>query len=657
MNRTLYEFLKYLINYNGESVSFDELSEVFGVTERMIRNYIDDISVFLKKKNIGLFIDVSNSAIKIIEERKDQAKLKELFGELDFYDYKLSSEERKNLILLTILASDEKVRISELEKLLNSSRSSIQNDIASLKEEYAVVNSDKTGLSLEISESDKRRMIFDTIQKLGIRHHPSGNGSDSPYYSYVCDLFDLNRHLQVCKDAGTEAENILDIHLTDDDFYKLVFDLSICLDRIEKGNILKKYSHTHSPNGLVSSFVRTLYSSDALKKYDANEYEINYLADRIRLTNLLRKTSSDEDLIGFYIVVKSFVHRLSQVYDIDFSDNDSFIENLVTHIFSVYRGNNMEGEQDQSITDGLISQYKQDFEVIKDNVNILEKGLNCSFSDSDIALILVHVLSAIERHIPQNFIPNVIIVCNSGIGTSNFLSVSVKNSFRVNVAGVTSVHNLGLILRKEDPDLIISTIDLGNVDTEWVKVDPVLSGDDHIAIRNKLEMISRKRISDVRYRRCFDLEDNGDTFVRINELVKKDYCQIIDGVEDWKQGIRLSAEPLLKDGLIDENYISAMFDVVEEYGPYMVFTPGIAIAHARPGNTENGLSITKLKKPVNFGNPLNDPVWLIAVFSCECNINRMTVLNIMNTLYDPTIIKKIRMAQSAEEIYEIIQDY
>ena len=657
-----------MIASNKDTVDFQELADVFGVTERMIRNYLDDIEIFFRNKGLPGIIAISNSTVSI--DRKALNDIVAILSSLDFYDYKLSGDEREKLITLTVIASSRQIRQNELENIFHSSRSTIQNDILMVKEtlkKYGLLlhNDKQNGLSISGEENDKRQLIFNIVSALGFRLRVSGNQlKEAACWNYIYTALDLETSVLSCRKAISETEKIQDIYLTDDDYYELVLNLAICVTRIRNGNTLDSHTYNSATNGLISSFVRTVYSSAYFKELNINEHEINYLADKIKQNNLLRWTSADEDLTSFYIVVKSFIHQLSEDYKINFSDNDSFLENLVAHIFSVYRGNSSLDQQSKSVTEGLIHQYSEDFATIKKNIKIIEEGLRCSFSDSDIALILVHVLSAIERQIPQNYVPDVMIVCNSGIGTSNFLSVSIRNNFRVNIVAVTSAHNLELVLKKEDPDLIISTIDLNEDPDRWVLVHPVLTADDHFRIKSRLEKILRAKIDSGKPR--FDLDKRrsstalaDDNFIPVSELINEKRCQIVDRVRDWRHAITLAAEPLKKDGTINQTYIDAMIRVVEEYGPYILFTPGIVFAHAEPlpGQTKNGLSLLKLNNPVVFGNPLNDPAWLIVVYSGEGKDQISTVLNIMNTLFDGAIISKIKDASSTGEIVGILDSY
>ncbi len=68
----------------------------------------------------------------------------------------------------------------------------------------------------------------------------------------------------------------------------------------------------------------------------------------------------------------------------------------------------------------------------------------------------------------------------------------------------------------------------------------------------------------------------------LKEWLTADHIQLCERVEDWRQAVTLSAQPLLQDGVITPNYLTAIFHQQEKLGPYFVLAPGIAMPHARP---------------------------------------------------------------------------
>lgn len=96
------------------------------------------------------------------------------------------------------------------------------------------------------------------------------------------------------------------------------------------------------------------------------------------------------------------------------------------------------------------------------------------------------------------------------------------------------------------------------------------------------------------------------------EAVKVNVC-----VSGWQEAIRAAGHLLVSIGAATTGYTEAMVRCVEDNGPYIVISPGVALAHARPeeGALSCGVSLVTLAQPVRFGHPDNDPVQLVLAFA------------------------------------------
>lgn len=134
--------------------------------------------------------------------------------------------------------------------------------------------------------------------------------------------------------------------------------------------------------------------------------------------------------------------------------------------------------------------------------------------------------------------------------------------------------------------------------------------------------------------------------------------QIVDSVSDWKQAIRLSAQPLLAKETVTEAYIDAIFNSHQELGPYYVLAPGLAMPHARPeqGAIKNGLSLLHIKQGVSFDAEENDPVYVVIMLcalSGDEHINMITAL--ADIFSDDERLSALLIASSIEEIQRVIK--
>ncbi len=130
--------------------------------------------------------------------------------------------------------------------------------------------------------------------------------------------------------------------------------------------------------------------------------------------------------------------------------------------------------------------------------------------------------------------------------------------------------------------------------------------------------------------------------------------------EDYRAAIKIGGELLIHAGKATDSFVDRMISAVEDLGPYMVIAPGIAIPHARPedGALKVGLSLVTLDTPVNFGNPDNDPVNIIA---CLCSTDSESHLDALARLVallgEQQNIDSILSAQDVSEVMALVSSY
>lgn len=102
----------------------------------------------------------------------------------------------------------------------------------------------------------------------------------------------------------------------------------------------------------------------------------------------------------------------------------------------------------------------------------------------------------------------------------------------------------------------------------------------------------------------------------------------VEGVYTPEEVIRYSGELLKNAGKIKPIYIDKMVDAFKQLGPYMVMAPGIAMPHARPSGDvlEPCVSFIRLKEPMLFSHPCNDPVKLVFALGGVENDSHIEIL-------------------------------
>ncbi len=126
---------------------------------------------------------------------------------------------------------------------------------------------------------------------------------------------------------------------------------------------------------------------------------------------------------------------------------------------------------------------------------------------------------------------------------------------------------------------------------------------------------------------------------------------------DWRTAVREAGSALSRSGATLPAYGDEMVRMIEEFGPYVVIAPGLALAHARPGPEvlADGLAVVTLRAPVVFGHPHNDPVSVVlglAVVSAESHL--ASVAELANVFNDPSVIPSLAAAMCDSDVQRIM---
>jgi ascorbate PTS system EIIA or EIIAB component len=126
---------------------------------------------------------------------------------------------------------------------------------------------------------------------------------------------------------------------------------------------------------------------------------------------------------------------------------------------------------------------------------------------------------------------------------------------------------------------------------------------------------------------------------------------------DRESAIRASGELLVASARCTREYVDQMVGAVEEFGPYIVIAPGIALAHARPSDAvlQTGLSLAVLAEPIAFGSH-NDPVRLVFGLAAKHHDGHMEVLAALaEHLADEDFVNGLLNAPTTAELVGLLQ--
>lgn len=126
----------------------------------------------------------------------------------------------------------------------------------------------------------------------------------------------------------------------------------------------------------------------------------------------------------------------------------------------------------------------------------------------------------------------------------------------------------------------------------------------------------------------------------------------------WQEAVRLSIDPLIESGAVKEEYYHAIIESTEEYGPYYILMPGMAMPHARPeaGVNRDSFSLITLTEPVAFSDGKEVQV-LLALAATSSEIHTSVAIPQIIALFElENSIERLSNCQSPEEVLAMIDE-
>ncbi|MBX4261175.1 PTS sugar transporter subunit IIA [Clostridium estertheticum] len=147
-----------------------------------------------------------------------------------------------------------------------------------------------------------------------------------------------------------------------------------------------------------------------------------------------------------------------------------------------------------------------------------------------------------------------------------------------------------------------------------------------LTLHNNIAIIKVYKISKLKFiKEVIKINNN----IILNEnIILSENINLNATAKDWVEAMRLSGQLLVNSNYITKGYIDLTIKTVEEYGPYIVIIPGLALSHSRPDVTvlKTGISLLSLSKPVHF-NCENDPVDIVITLAAVNDTDHLGLLS------------------------------
>jgi transcriptional antiterminator/mannitol/fructose-specific phosphotransferase system IIA component (Ntr-type) len=708
LNKKCLEILQYIRKEKG-FIRIDELSKQFKLTDRAIRYNLDKIERFLVKNGFDYFERQHSKGMMMVQSKKLEDFIDRFVSTNTPYKYIYSKDERVEFITTKLLQAAAPLQISYFEKEFSCSKNTILKELAEIEEwlkerNILLIRRQKIGILTEGQEIDKRKAIMEIVSKSIKTEDMFGLMNNKFSQAKINNLQINNLFSDIKVDFLDNLIKMCEVELnkefSDETYSNMITHLSIMIKRIQLNK--KIYLPDIKSEGIKETreYSAALSLTRRIEIYyniRVPEEEVDYIALHLLGAKVLNISNSDygceSDFNGLSTVVKNMIIEMEKIYNVSFGEKqEKLISNLVLHLRPTIYRIKYNLKLINPLFEEIRTNYKDLFHSTKYSARYLEDYIGEKIDDQEISYIALHFGAALENLKDETTnIAKIILVCGTGIGTSNMLASKLTKEFCVEIVNTISIRAINTI-KSMRYDYVISTIDIPQLDKQqYVKINPLILKNDYIKLESflqtkyksidkqndELQFINRllnivERYCEVhdreqlQYEFLYEMRHNNEYILErrfeymLKDLLCPDVIRLNIVCNDWNEAVKAGTNMLLERGCIDNSYEKAIINNFKKFGPYMVVAPGIALCHARPedGVKKLSMSLITLKDPIKFGSEMNDPVKLIITLAAVDNDSHLRALSqLMELLMNSEDLKAVQNAKNREEVINIINRY
>lgn len=497
------EIIELLLQQN-KSWTVAGIAAQVKVSTRTIHRELDSLERLFRQYHLEL-VRKAGSGVELRghDEQKQELRLAVLPQATTGF----TVEQRQLIILCALLEATEPVKLISLAIDLKVTKATISHDLDELEGKLAPLELTllrKRGYGVELlgSESAKRRMISRLIADHLDDHELISQIRDNIQHKTLhaanslterlLELINKEKLIKVEK-ALAQLEHDLPYPLADSAYIGLVTHLALTVERVQKGENISFDEKTLTELSQTPEYPiaqKIINRVEELFQLQMPSAEIGYITMHLRGAKLRH---SQEDWFGTANAeLMDATQRLIQACEdrlgIPLARDRSLYHGLLMHLEPALYRLQAKLEIRNPLVVQIQSQYPELFEVVREAVAALFPDLEVP--DEEIGYLVMHIGAAAERMKQECQRYRALVVCSSGIGSSQILAMRIKKE----IPEIVSLQNLSAFdvgrIPRSDYDVIISTIPLPLPGQDYVIVSPLLTPEEREKIKAHLHQRS-----------------------------------------------------------------------------------------------------------------------------------------------------------------------
>ena len=585
------EFKILTLCKNKEFANINHMAEELKVTTRSVRTYIKQLNENLGE-DIAQIIYVKGYGYKLEIKNKEAFEL--LFEENKKISFDFNVKDERILYLLDFFTEfNDVITIDQLAEQISVGRTTIVNDIKSTREilnEYNLdlIKKQNYGMWLKGNEFDKRLLLINYIYK--------DSKNDLKNSKYVNEV-----DTRLLKQLKTKILRLFkedNFYATNQIFEETIKYILVQIVRIKNGNEIVEYDKRFDLLGSYDEYNLSQKIKVIVEEnFDItlNEYETLYLTLPLVSGNAapiskfmsnkpqLRENISDlmekifkEIYIRMGIIISDQTLRDNLGYHLEFTLNRLLFNIKLKNL----------------LLEDMKENYVLPYNLAKISADVIENVYNLVMPEDEIGYIAIHFGSYLEKNIISNTLQKVAIVCSTGLGATNLITIRIRKIIGENVEIDTfSIFDIDKV-NLSQYDLVFTTSDIDINSNYVLKIDTIL---DESKLRNKIEKVIylnnsnlSKNLNNVK------LADN----LIVGAFLHEKYFSVLKN-KTISAALKNMIDKMMQDGVVGEKFKK---DILErEKSHPTIFKSGLLLPHSvNDKSNELCVSIGVLQKPIQY---------------------------------------------------------
>ncbi|MEB8067882.1 BglG family transcription antiterminator [Mammaliicoccus fleurettii] len=614
--------VKILYQHQHEYMNSDAIAKLLGLSSKTIRSHIKFINEASNDFGFSILIKKSKGyQLHIIDEGLFNYFLNERFLKDENLNFN-NQDSRIRYIMKKLLLDDHYTKLESLSESMFVSVGTLKNDLNEMRKilsqyEIEIVSRPNYGMKIIGKEFQIRYAIAQFL--LNNQHVNIGFTEDDikSVKSYLIKLLSKYK-----------------IEIPEVKLDNLVTHINIAIVRIRNELMIEQQFQIEEqqlPNKLKSFFEEMIHFIEYRFELILPKKEMDYLYIHFVTTGIMNEVRNIPRNKMIETMIKHMLDHIKRIFYLDLTSDNNLKKNLYLHLCtSINRY-----KYKMNIRNPMLNEIKQNYPFAFDlglvASKMIEKDLKVQISESEIGYLALHFEMALNRIETDKGKLNVILVCNSGLTSSQLIKYKLMQNFsnQIQISEIVelyNIHNADL----EQADLIISTVPINdNVDLPILYVNPIMSQQD-------LDKIQK----------FIDLKDTHhlDELIEIIELKTK-----LDNKEDLLKYLNVQLE---KKDLIYSGFIDSVKE--REHHASTAYGNLVAIPHpVMPLAKQTFIYMITMDKPIAWDDKEVQIIFCLGLKkNTTINLERM-YQNLTDIINDYNKVLNLIGSSSKEEFYKV----